>query len=149
MCAQSKKKRNFILYFPPAGNSQPLPGKQEAIVWDSKHYKSECNTFLLLFSSLISKLMSNGMECLFGSAGLVVSPARTLPPPSQITAGGKMETTECEQQGKTTKEEYPVKHQCLLIWLRLLLILNIEVVLFFRNKSIIIVFIYNYYNVLL
>lgn len=58
----------------------------------------------------------------------------------------KTETTECEHQGKTTKEEYPGKYQYLFIRLRLLLILNIEVVLFFRNQSIIIVVINNYYN---
>lgn len=58
----------------------------------------------------------------------------------------KMETTECEHQGKTAKEEHPRKHQCLLIMLRLLLVLNIEIVPFFRNQSIIIVVINNCHN---
>lgn len=60
----------------------------------------------------------------------------------------KMETTEREHQGKTTKE-HPGKYRCLLLRLKLLLILNIEIVLFFTNQSIIVVIINNYYTLLL
>lgn len=57
----------------------------------------------------------------------------------------KMEM-ECEWKAKLPKKNVQEKYHCLLIRLRLPLKLNIEVVLFFRNQSIIIVVINNYYN---